>query len=263
MDMQRGRPRHPDILAPKQWQVLDCIRDGLSDQDIAERLGVSLDGAKYHVSEILSKLGVAKREEAASWQPEEPRARGLSDRWFARAIVGAGLGVTATAVGGVAILGLAVVSTPTTEGNVSVEHAREVAEQRFEEEVEFGQLTFVRYETITWEDWWYDTSLDRRLAFAMFFETPEGCPEIPDIVGPCSTPLAISPGPEFLKVTFQGYIYRKDQDPRSYDSGGCRELEILVSAGTGELAYETYELLQPPYPPSVCDTVPTTPIRPD
>jgi DNA-binding NarL/FixJ family response regulator len=55
---KRGRPPHPDILTPRQWEVLDCLRAGLSDQEIAGRLGISLDGAKCHVSEILGKLGV-------------------------------------------------------------------------------------------------------------------------------------------------------------------------------------------------------------
>jgi len=74
---RRGRPRHPDILTPREWEVLELLHGHLSNEQIAERLGISLDGAKYHVSQILSKLGVATREEAAAW-PEERRA------WWAR-----------------------------------------------------------------------------------------------------------------------------------------------------------------------------------
>lgn len=66
---KRGRPRHPDLLTPREWEVLALLRDGLSNEEIAERLGISLSGAKYHVSEILGKLGVSSREEAARWQP--------------------------------------------------------------------------------------------------------------------------------------------------------------------------------------------------
>ena len=98
---QRGRPPHPDILTPRQWEVLDLLREGLSDQQIAERLDLTLAGAKYHVSEILTKLGVASREEAAAWQPPQPprpwwqRALALSLAWKA-----AGVAVlVATAVG--------------------------------------------------------------------------------------------------------------------------------------------------------------------
>ena len=51
--------------------MLALLREGLTNPRIAERLSITLDGAKYHVSEILSKLGVSSREEAARWQPSE------------------------------------------------------------------------------------------------------------------------------------------------------------------------------------------------
>ena len=79
--MRRGRPRHPDVLTPRQWEVLRLVREGLSNEEIGRRLGISTDGAKLHVSEILSKLGVTTRAEAASWhvererQPTRPSAR--------------------------------------------------------------------------------------------------------------------------------------------------------------------------------------------
>lgn len=76
---KRGPKPHPDILTPRQWEVLDFVRRGLSDQQIADSLGISLDGAKYHVSEILSKLGVATREEAVAWVAGERRRLRL--RW--------------------------------------------------------------------------------------------------------------------------------------------------------------------------------------
>jgi len=65
---RRGRPPHPDVLTPREWEVLALLREGLSNPEIAERLGITRDGVKFHVSEILTKLGVASREEAASWQ---------------------------------------------------------------------------------------------------------------------------------------------------------------------------------------------------
>lgn len=78
---RRGRPPYPDILTPRQWEVLDLVRRGLSDQEIADALDLTLAGAKYHVSEILTKLGVASREEAAAWQPAEAR-----QSWWRRAL---------------------------------------------------------------------------------------------------------------------------------------------------------------------------------
>jgi len=58
--------------------VLALLREDLTNDQIAERLGVTVHAARYHVSEILSKLGVATREEAAAWQPEKVRA---GPRW--------------------------------------------------------------------------------------------------------------------------------------------------------------------------------------
>ncbi len=63
--MNRGRPRHEDVLTPREWQVLDLIEAGLTNEEIAERLGISFGTAKYHVAEIISKLGVERREDAA------------------------------------------------------------------------------------------------------------------------------------------------------------------------------------------------------
>ena len=68
---RRGRPPYPDILTPREWEVLALLREGLSNEEIAQRLEFTLGGAKYHVSEILGKLGVATREEAAAWQPTQ------------------------------------------------------------------------------------------------------------------------------------------------------------------------------------------------
>lgn len=78
---KRGRPRHPDVLTPREWEVLGLVREELSNEAIAARLGISLDGVKYHVSEILGKLGVENRADAARWQPE-------ARRWWAIAPLG-------------------------------------------------------------------------------------------------------------------------------------------------------------------------------
>lgn len=55
--------------------MLDLLREGLTNEQIAERLGISKDGAKYHVAEILSKLGVSSRQEAAQWSAAGERPR--------------------------------------------------------------------------------------------------------------------------------------------------------------------------------------------
>ena len=45
-------------LTSREWEVLALLRDRLANPEIAERLGITRDAVKYHVSEILSKLGV-------------------------------------------------------------------------------------------------------------------------------------------------------------------------------------------------------------
>jgi DNA-binding CsgD family transcriptional regulator len=76
---ERGRPRYPDVLTPRQFVVLEVIGVGLTNPQIAVRLGISPDGAKWHVKEILWKLDVPSREEAARWggerQERAPSAR--------------------------------------------------------------------------------------------------------------------------------------------------------------------------------------------
>ncbi|MDP9181023.1 MAG: helix-turn-helix transcriptional regulator [Chloroflexota bacterium] len=106
---QRGRPRHPDLLTPREQDVLALIRDGLTNEQIAEHLSIGFETAKSHVAEILSKLGVATREEAAAWQPEVERP------WsFGRIVLPiAGIGVVAAAVIGVALLAWGIVESGT------------------------------------------------------------------------------------------------------------------------------------------------------
>ena len=72
---RRGRPRHPDILTPREWAVLELLRDGRTNDEIAVRLGISLSTAKFHVSEILGKLGLNSRDEAARWRPDGATGR--------------------------------------------------------------------------------------------------------------------------------------------------------------------------------------------
>src|SRR5688572_17821938 len=65
--MRRGRPKHDDILTPREWDVLALLGEGLTNEQIARRLGISENTAKYHVAEILSKLEVPDRVAAQGW----------------------------------------------------------------------------------------------------------------------------------------------------------------------------------------------------
>ncbi len=69
-------------LTVREREVLDLVRVGLTNEEIAGRLGISPDTAKFHVSQILSKLGVATREEAAALaMPEERSWRTRLGAW--------------------------------------------------------------------------------------------------------------------------------------------------------------------------------------
>ncbi|MBA3532369.1 MAG: response regulator transcription factor [Ardenticatenales bacterium] len=59
---------HPNTLGndltPRELEVLAYLVQGLSNPDIAEKMVVSRSTIKFHVSSILSKLGVGSRTEA-------------------------------------------------------------------------------------------------------------------------------------------------------------------------------------------------------
>ncbi|HVF36372.1 MAG TPA: LuxR C-terminal-related transcriptional regulator [Sphingomicrobium sp.] len=63
----RGRPKHDDLLTPAEWRVTEAVRHGRSNRDIAVALGVSIDAVKFHVANILSKLGISSRLDLRRW----------------------------------------------------------------------------------------------------------------------------------------------------------------------------------------------------
>ena len=75
----RGRPPHPDVLTPAEWAVLDLLRHGLTQREIAERRGVSRDAIKYHVENIAGKLGVDGSRALRHW-PGIPATSPLAHR---------------------------------------------------------------------------------------------------------------------------------------------------------------------------------------
>jgi len=57
--------RSKDSLTEREQEVLDLIADGLNNREIGERLFISEKTVKTHVSNILGKLGLADRTQAA------------------------------------------------------------------------------------------------------------------------------------------------------------------------------------------------------
>jgi DNA-binding CsgD family transcriptional regulator/catechol 2,3-dioxygenase-like lactoylglutathione lyase family enzyme len=64
---KRGRPPHGDLLTPGEWRVVEAVRHGLSNREIATHRGISLDAVKYHVANALLKLGLADRRALRRW----------------------------------------------------------------------------------------------------------------------------------------------------------------------------------------------------
>jgi NarL family two-component system response regulator LiaR len=54
-------------LTPREQEVLDLLAEGLSNQDIADRLVISIRTVKTHVSNILQKLHLSDRTQARFW----------------------------------------------------------------------------------------------------------------------------------------------------------------------------------------------------
>ena len=65
----RGRtgPRDVGILSRRERQVLDLLGLGLSNPEIAARLFISPKTASHHVSNVLAKLGLRNRAQAAAF----------------------------------------------------------------------------------------------------------------------------------------------------------------------------------------------------
>ena len=62
---QSGRRRlRGTALTPREWDVLERLRDGATTAQIAERLSVSPVTVRRHISDLVRKLGVSSREEA-------------------------------------------------------------------------------------------------------------------------------------------------------------------------------------------------------
>jgi NarL family two-component system response regulator LiaR len=65
------RPPTPDPLTPREVEVLQLLAQGLENQEIADRLVISEATVRTHVSNILGKLHLASRTQAALYALRE------------------------------------------------------------------------------------------------------------------------------------------------------------------------------------------------
>jgi DNA-binding CsgD family transcriptional regulator len=59
------RPTGSQRLSPRERVVLEMVSTGLTNAEVARRLGVSVHAVKFHLAAIYRKLEVGNRTEAA------------------------------------------------------------------------------------------------------------------------------------------------------------------------------------------------------
>jgi len=78
-----GSPLHPKVarqlltarqaapatvdLTPREREVLDLVREGLANKQVARRLGISERTVKAHLTSVFQRIGVTDRTQAALW----------------------------------------------------------------------------------------------------------------------------------------------------------------------------------------------------
>ena len=63
----KEQDRALNVISLREKEVLALIAQGLTNKEIAEKLFISENTARNHVSRILDKLGLARRSEAAAF----------------------------------------------------------------------------------------------------------------------------------------------------------------------------------------------------
>ena len=73
---RQGAPANSIVdLTPRELEVLELVRKGLANKQIARRLGISERTVKAHLTSVFSRIGVVDRTQAALWAER----RGIGD----------------------------------------------------------------------------------------------------------------------------------------------------------------------------------------
>lgn len=139
-------------LTERQRDVLKLMASGRTNPEIAEELGVSLSGAKWHVSEVISRLGVQTREEATEvWREEHSLPRRFSNAFhmvFGMGTLKVGFAtVTVTSVGVLGIASIVIVRDMRAEDDLEAASALEPLTTGYEANQQRLNETLARVES--------------------------------------------------------------------------------------------------------------------
>lgn len=95
-----GRRKHPEPLTPAEQRVLQGIRVGGTNAEIAVRLGLSINTVKYHVANMLAKLEIDDRKALAAWR-DSGRLSWLRGRAVLLGLAGVASAATIVVIGAV------------------------------------------------------------------------------------------------------------------------------------------------------------------
>jgi DNA-binding NarL/FixJ family response regulator len=63
----RSQDQPINTLTRREWQILTLVSEGMSNAEIAQRLWVTEQTVKFHLSNVYRKLGVSNRTQASRW----------------------------------------------------------------------------------------------------------------------------------------------------------------------------------------------------
>ncbi len=64
----RGQTGPP---SPRQLEIWELVRQGLTNREIADRLGIGLRTVKHHTDTLRNKLGLKHKRQLINWKPEQ------------------------------------------------------------------------------------------------------------------------------------------------------------------------------------------------
>jgi DNA-binding NarL/FixJ family response regulator len=65
--MASSKFKEPTSLSERELQILELVATGLTNHDVAEKLGISKRTVDNHISNILTKTGTENRVELVRW----------------------------------------------------------------------------------------------------------------------------------------------------------------------------------------------------